>query len=706
MRRIIPVLLLFLFLCGCGEDHSGELTTAKKNLDLCPVLENDTQYSRIITEKSLGIEGESYVNLQTNDQYVALYGFQPTGEMIGDAQVVTDCFTLIDRESLEQTCYVFDWADVDEDSSLAEMDFLDGTSLLILCAELKDGVCTYDLWVYNCTKNTFAYLAALNTTRSQEDAVCDMRCMGQNIYITFTHGDILCYDMESGEEKIISCGLFSSELVCSEQGDLYAVGTDGGIVEAVPISTEDNSVGAAVSLIESTWYQVCDGFENYDFYITYENQICGISMADGTMTIVFDGYASGVDLNHVRFFTVGTTLLICDNVTDDFLVDDYELYTLEPQSVDDDQRVTLTLATLSTSSDLQEAVVEFNKENADYIIELEDYSEYGDNGATRLYADIMSGNIPDILNLSGLQETSIYSDEYLLDLLPYMQGSYGEELDGIQTSVIQAQMSGEQLLTVTPNYNLKILCSLTSVGTELTTDLFCDLLDQGKEKGMISRNEVMEILFENTVAEFIDASSNTLEGDALQELLTRAKPFPDVAETDGASVAEGLYSGNILFASTELSSFRSFRQLIYDLGDEITIYGYPGITEDAVVLEANNFLAITTATSHPDVAWEFILTMLEPEFQRKYSHRTFPLATDVLDELVLEAESSETGFSEGAAAMLDEMFSTISLGSVGCSAIRDIITEEAQAYFSGDKSREDVVEIIQNRVHIYLSEQS
>jgi hypothetical protein len=40
------------------------------------------------------------------------------------------------------------------------------------------------------------------------------------------------------------------------------------------------------------------------------------------------------------------------------------------------------------------------------------------------------------------------------------------------------------------------------------------------------------------------------------------------------------------------------------------------------------------------------------------------------------------------------------------SDIMNIITEEASAYFAGDKSAEEVTKLIQNRVSIYLGETS
>lgn len=704
MKKIFAVLLIFVFLCGCGKNNTREYTSGNENIKLCSVLESDTQYSKILTEQTLGTDGESYINLCFNEQYIALYGLQPTDEMIGGVQVAKDCITLIHRENLEKSNYLFSsWDDVDPSALTVAMDFLDETNILLLFAELKGDIYTYKFYVYSCTENTFEFLSSLDNTRARDDDVCDMKCMNNKVYIAFYNGEILCYDMESCNETVFFSGLFTAEFVCSPQGTLYAVGTAGSVVEAVPIMTNENSVGTVVALIESTWYQVSDGFGIYDFYITYENKICGVSMDDHVMTNVFDGYSNGVDLNHVHFFSVGNTLLLCDNVTEDFLVDKYKLYSLEAKSIDEEERVILTLATLSTSSDLQEAVVSFNKKNTDYVIEINDYGNYGDRGATRLYADIMSGNVPDILNLSGLHETSINNNVYLLDLLPYMQSEFGEDLSGVQSSVIEAQMAGRELLTVTPNYKVKVICSYINFDSELTTDLFL-LFNEDEVKTGTSRSEILDILLENTVLDLIDPVTNTFDVIALQELLLKVKDFP--ADTQIAYGSKGLYSGELAFAGIELSSFRSFRQLIYELGDEIKIYGYPGLSKDSVIVESNNYLSITTASEHPNIAWDFIATMLNPEFQQKYSHRTFPLVTEVLEELVIDAKSSEAGFSDNASMLLDRLFSGMSLGATANESICEIIKEEAAVYFSGDKSLEDVVKIIESRIQIVLSEQS
>lgn len=707
MKRIICFVLVCLLFVGCSEDNSRQITMASEKQNLCSVLESDMQYSKMVAENQLGIDGESYINLCINDKYIALYGLRPNGETAGDLQVVDDCLTFIDRDTKEQDLFTFNfWEDVDPDESLVELDFWDDTTLMLLFSEVRNNEYVYEFWFFDRTTGIFSPYTALTTTRSLDDGVYDMCCVDQKVYVSFFYGDILCFDFQCSEEIVFFSGLTSPEFVQAENGALFIIGNDEALVKAVPVMGDGCSVGTPVSLIESTWHQVCDGSGVYDFYITYENQICGVNMSDQTMTIVFDGYTSGIDLNHVRFFAMGATLVVCDNVTEDFLVDEYVLYTLEQRPADEEQRTTLKLATLYTSSDLQEAIVAFNQENANYIIELEDYSQYGDNGRVKLYTDIMSGDIPDILNLSGLQETTVYQDEYLIDLMPYVCKKYGDDLEGIQKEVLQAQIVDDHLLTITPNFKLNLLCSLTPVDEVLTTDKFLDVLSQNSQKDMVSRDDVLEILLENTLSEIIDPVSNTIDEEMLAQILEETKQFPSVAKNDVDSITEGLYSGCISFAVASLSSFRSYRQLVLELGDTFYVYGYPGISRDAIVMEANNYLAITTSSQHPDAAWAFIETMLEPAFQKKYSHRTFPIVREVLDELISEAKETEVGFSDHAEERLDVLFLSVSLGKVDYESIFCIITEEAESYFSGDKDVNEVISIIQNRVHIYLAEQA
>lgn len=87
----------------------------------------------------------------------------------------------------------------------------------------------------------------------------------------------------------------------------------------------------------------------------------------------------------------------------------------------------LTYATLSLDSGTRSKIVEFNKAHPDCRIEVRDYSEYNTGtdpsaGRARLQTELLAGNIPDLLDNSGLPMGQYARRGYLEDLLPWLEG--------------------------------------------------------------------------------------------------------------------------------------------------------------------------------------------------------------------------------------------------------------------------------------------
>lgn len=87
----------------------------------------------------------------------------------------------------------------------------------------------------------------------------------------------------------------------------------------------------------------------------------------------------------------------------------------------------LTYATLSLDSETRSKIVEFNKAHPDCRIEVRDYSEYNTGtdpsaGRARLQTELLAGNIPDLLDNSGLPMGQYARRGYLEDLLPWLEG--------------------------------------------------------------------------------------------------------------------------------------------------------------------------------------------------------------------------------------------------------------------------------------------
>lgn len=138
--------------------------------------------------------------------------------------------------------------------------------------------------------------------------------------------------------------------------------------------------------------------------------------------------------------------------------------------------------------------------------------------------------------------------------------------------------------------------------------------------------------------------------------------------------------------------------------------------------------AMNASSKNKDGAWEFLKLLLSEEYQDSMYVRSgaasFPTNKNSLDRLadfaagrIKQTDSEETAVFQGAmpdysyrAAAEDEISQILDLIdqtdkiSYTQSEILDIVEEEAQVYFAGEKTVEETQAITQQRVTVYLSE--
>ena len=144
------------------------------------------------------------------------------------------------------------------------------------------------------------------------------------------------------------------------------------------------------------------------------------------------------------------------------------------------------------------------------------------------------------------------------------------------------------------------------------------------------------------------------------------------------------------------------------IGDQTVFVGYPEAPGNGAALKSLARFSITASSTQQAGAWQFLRTLLLPEFQEQLGGHGmfFSPRKDVFEErMALEQEhfpeispeeyTAAAELIQGAAYCADNESPAIS-----------IVKEEAAAFFAGDKSAEEVAKIVQNRVSIYLSEQS
>ena len=153
---------------------------------------------------------------------------------------------------------------------------------------------------------------------------------------------------------------------------------------------------------------------------------------------------------------------------------------VDPSEVAD--KVTITYAGLYVDDAIKSAAVKFNKSQDKYQIMVKDYSTY-DDAPTQMNNDLLAGEIPDIIDLSGISAEKYISKGMLLDLYTLMDKDSDIKKDDFIENVLQVMETDGKLYHISPTFGVNVLIGKTSdIGGR---DKFTvqDLIDLEQSKG-------------------------------------------------------------------------------------------------------------------------------------------------------------------------------------------------------------------------------
>jgi len=210
------------------------------------------------------------------------------------------------------------------------------------------------------------------------------------------------------------------------------------------------------------------------------------------------------------------------------------------------------------------------------------------------------------------------------------------------------------------------------------------------------------------------------ENKAFYDLLELASLMPtEYALMPDSSLSARMINGDQLLRADYISNpygISKYETLLR----EFTVLGFPsdeGGTLGAVMM-AN--IGINVNSSYQDAAWSFVrMYLLSVSNTEIYSG--LPLRIDLFDEQVTDAMRvvevawilKDGGFeiempplTEKGAEQLREIVENVSFISRPNDTIANIVMEELPSFLAGNRTIEEVVRVIQNRVQIYLHERS
>lgn len=410
-------------------------------------------------------------------------------------------------------------------------------------------------------------------------------------------------------------------------------------------------------------------------------------------------------------------------------------------------------------SDLRKRAVEYNKSSDTHRIVLKDYSLYNtyeDYKAayTQMNNDIISGNMPDILIVDsyGMSVENYVSKGLLANIDELIakdpELSQTEFLD----NVFEAARVNGKLYEILPSFYVMTYVGKTSLVGDRTQwtmeeakQVLSTMPEGAKLFGDMTRGGFFSQVMQMCGSDFIDVSTGKCNFDS-QEFISLMEYAKELREdTNGGDVAYAIeeeyddwyanYQSQYRENRTLLSNcyLSSFEDMVYTIngsfGEDVSYVGFPNSSGQGSVVSYNFEYALAAGSANLDAAWEFMRYYLTEEYQSSDNFRwQLPVNKAQFDKQAERATKKPTYDNNGKEEEYDYTYwindesividplnsqqleklksfvSTVTKRAYYNEDVQNIINEEMDAFYKGQKSAKDVAGIIQSRAQIFVNE--
>ena len=435
----------------------------------------------------------------------------------------------------------------------------------------------------------------------------------------------------------------------------------------VPIDLETKDWGEKVKLPSNVW-SIFPGDDAYDFYYAYNNNIYGYAAKTDTKDKLVDWLACDVDTNNMTGFSMlsdsRVAALMQDWNTDPTTYQLIVLHRVDASEIK--EKKVLTLACMYLDWNLRSMIVEYNKTNDEYRINVVDYSEYATDddynaGVTKLTTEIISGSVPDIFLTSNLPIDKYAAKGVIADLNTFMDGGNGLSRDYFVPQVMSALEKDGKLYELPTSFSVQTAYALSSIASQYDTwnvAAVQDAMTQLQEGATVfsngwTKNTALSNCLSRNLSAFVDWTTGKCEFDseAFQQLLAFCNSFPaETSDGDGAiayapsadiavddamwdSDATRITNGKQLMSTIGMYSFDSYIWNVYAIRDKITFTGYPTEDGSGSSFELQMPMAISSVTKYPDAAWDFVCSIIKKmnTIDENNNYYGFPISQAAFD---------------------------------------------------------------------------
>lgn len=468
----------------------------------------------------------------------------------------------------------------------------------------------------------------------------------------------------------------------------------------------------------------------YDLYYTdsEHKMLYGLNLQTGESTPILRWLDLGIGIFMMDAFVLDDGIVLA--------VERSGITIIKPVDAEESTETkTLTLATFDYL-DTASMVLQFNKSQSEYQIEVKDYSEYniGDDdtqGLNQLNLDIVSGDAPDIYDLRSIPISQFVRLGLLEDMNPYIDADPDIDREDYVPSLLSAMEIDGGLYCIMPHVGVISLAADPELMAGRTSLSFAEMIELygGSDPfgDNLTRYDFIQYMLAGSQSPFVDWENGNCSFDSQDfiRVLEFARLLPESYSDSGGiytgeknpslAIASVSSVGDVIFTSAALGCTNSQEECA-------TFVGLPGDGEGNYLLyPISGSWGISSTSKNKDGAWTFIRKYLLTDYQEtnatsllggiwEVTQEEYYSRLDeggfsffiVTDEGEMDLNITNGVYYEAMVAVLEKANGIYEENP----ALMEIIWDEAQGYFAGDKTAEQAAQSIQSRVSIYIAEQS
>lgn len=399
---------------------------------------------------------------------------------------------------------------------------------------------------------------------------------------------------------------------------------------------------------------------------------------------------------------------------------------------------------LRSDSTIEEQIKQFNNSSEKYNINatvyMDDEDYYADSAFNRFSRDMVSGNSPDIIISSPEKAMVIKKGGYLTDIVPLMESYDGIKKSDFLDNVIESVEEDGEIRLIYNSFFLETAAAKTSIVgdtanwsfDEMSTefdklpkdenhDFLYNLLDDGTFRRYIMQKMTLDCInFENNTCNFseiiptvLDFIENAPTVGARYKTMQLPYDFENMLRDDRAVV--NFFEINGINSSYVYRAYEPFH------GEAFTFVGMPSNNNSGAYTTVNYMFGITETSLNKEGAWEFLNSLFDISYLTKKSldYQGIPVTESAVKKLCdtspyvnnsirqsFDYPNSDEQFrlTDDEVNQLAEYIGTVRLEPYSNPQIEDIIKEECDAVFAGERTSEECAELLDNRIGLYLSE--